>query len=112
MRIRVAILDELARAVRPHHQERRVVRDARGLLHVVRDDDDGVLLRQLPHQVFDLQRGDRVERAARLVHQDHVGLDGERARDAQALLLPAGEREPLWLSLSFTSSHSAAARKR
>ena len=35
---------------------------------------------------------DRVERRARLVHQDHVGLDREAARDAQPLLLPARER--------------------
>ena len=36
---------------------------------------------------------DRVERGARLVHEDHVGLDREAARDAQALLLTTRERE-------------------
>ena len=38
-----------------------------------------------------LRGGDRVERRARLVHQDHLGLDGDGAGDAQALLLAAGE---------------------
>ena len=35
--------------------------------------------------------GDRVERRARLVHQDHVGLGGDGAGDAEPLLLAAGE---------------------
>ena len=39
-------------------------------------------------------RGDRIERAGRFVHQDDFGFDGECARDAQALLLPAGKRQP------------------
>ena len=37
------------------------------------------------------QRGDRVERRAGLVHQQHLGLDGDRPGDAQPLLLAAGE---------------------
>ena len=52
---------------------------------------DGVLTRQLAHQVLDADRGDRVERAARLVHQDHLRPHGDAAGDAQALLLAAGE---------------------
>ena len=41
-----------------------------------------------------MRRGrDRVERRGRLVHQDHVGLDGDRAGDAEPLLLAAGEAE-------------------
>ena len=36
---------------------------------------------------------DRIERRRRLVHQQHVGLDREAARDAEALLLAARERE-------------------
>ena len=50
-------------------------------------------LLELEHQVLDPAGGDRVERRARLVHQDHVGLDGERAGDAEALLLAAGHAE-------------------
>jgi len=44
-----------------------VLADAGGLLHVVRDDDDGEALPELHHQVLDRQRRDRVERRARLV---------------------------------------------
>ena len=33
----------------------------------------------------------RVERAERLIHEQHLGIDGERAGDADALLHPAGE---------------------
>ncbi len=40
-----------------------------------------------------LRGGDRVERRAGLVHQQHLGLDGERAGDAEPLLLAAGERQ-------------------
>ena len=46
-----------------------------------------------------MQRGDGVQRRARLVHQDDVGLDGDGARDAQALLLAAGERVAALLEL-------------
>ena len=73
--------------------ERGHVGDARGLLHVVRDDHDRVVALQVGHEIFDARRRDRVERRARLVHQDHVGLDRETARDAQPLLLTARERE-------------------
>ena len=38
--------------------------------------------------------GDRVERRARLVHQDHLGLDRDGAGDAQALLLAARQAVP------------------
>ena len=62
-------------------------------------------------QLLDLRGGDRVERRGRLVHQQHLGLDGERARDAQALLLAAREAVPALSSRrSFTSSHSAVWR--
>ena len=74
-------------------EERRHVGDARGLLHVVGDDHERVVALQLVHQVLDRGGRDRVERGGRLVEQDHLGLDGERARDAEALLLAAGERE-------------------
>ena len=71
-----------------------VVGDARSLLHVVGDDHDRVALLELVDQLLDLQRRDRIERRAGLVHQDHLGLDRDRAGDAQALLLAAGEADP------------------
>src|SRR4051794_19992394 len=81
-------LDQLA-----GEHERGPVGDARGLLHVVRDDHDRVALLELVDQLLDLERRDRVERRARLVHQDHLGLDRQRARDAQPLLLTAREAD-------------------
>ena len=45
------------------------------------------------HQVLDPRGRDRVERGGRLVHQQHLGLDGERAGDAEPLLLAAREAE-------------------
>jgi hypothetical protein len=71
---------------------RRSLRHARGLLHRVGDDDDGIALAQLVDQLLDARGGDRVERRAGLVHQDDFGIDGDGARDAQALLLAAGQR--------------------
>src|ERR1043165_4441234 len=87
-RIRLRVLDDLA-----EHEERRAVGDARGLLHVVRDDDDRVGLLQIPDQLLDLRRGDRIERRGRLVHQQDLRIDRQRAGDAQPLLLAARERE-------------------
>src|SRR5512145_323171 len=67
------------------------VRHARRLLHVVRHDEDGHALLEVVHQLLDRGRGDRVERRGRLVEQQQLRIGGERAGDAQALLLPAGE---------------------
>ena len=69
------------------------VGDARRLLQVVRDDDDRQLALQLVQQLLDLLRGDRIERARRLVEQQDFWLVGQRARDAEPLLLAAGEPE-------------------
>ena len=41
---------------------RRALRYARRLLHVVRNDDDGVVLAQLVNEILDLRRRDRIER--------------------------------------------------
>ncbi len=73
-------------------EERGAVAHPGGLLHVVGDDDDRVVELDLLHQLLDPGGRDRVERRARLVHQDHLGLDGDAAGDAQPLLLPA--RQP------------------
>jgi hypothetical protein len=54
-----------------------------------RDDDDRVVLLELEHEVLDMRGRDGIERRAWLVHQDHLGLDRDRAGDAQALLLTA-----------------------
>jgi hypothetical protein len=40
-------------------------------------DDDGVSVGQASRQVFDASRGDGIEGRARLVHEEHIGLDGD-----------------------------------
>ena len=77
----------------PEVEERGRVRDARRLLQVVRDDDDRQLALQLVQQLFDLLRRDRIERARRLVEQQHFRLVRQRPRDAQPLLLAARQPE-------------------
>ena len=52
----VAVLDQLAQV-----EEGGVVRDSRGLLHVVGHDDLRVLGLEVLHQFLDAHRGDRVE---------------------------------------------------
>src|SRR6185312_16280759 len=74
-----------------HQEEARIVGDARGLLHVVRDDHDGAAVRDGQQELLDLRGRDRVERGARLVEQEHFRVDRERPRDAEALLLAARE---------------------
>ena len=55
------------------------------------DDRDGEIVLQFVDQFFDLQRADGIERAGRLVQQDHLGPHGDGARDAKPLLLTAGQ---------------------
>jgi hypothetical protein len=85
-RVGQVALDQLALV-----EERRVAGDPGRLLHVVSDDHDGVPLLELVNELFDADGGDRVEGRAGLVHQQHLGLEGERAGDAESLLLAAGQ---------------------
>src|SRR5260370_27836552 len=72
-----------------HEHESGEVRDPRRLLHVVGDDHDRVVGRQLDHEVFDLQGGHRIQRGAGLVHEDHLRADGQAPSDHEPLLLAA-----------------------
>src|SRR5580658_8152227 len=92
--------------------ERGLVRDARGLLHVVGDDGDGVVFGQFLDQFLDLGGRDRIQRRARLVEQDHLGPYRDGAGDAQALLLAAGQALAIGveLVLDFVPQRGAAQR--
>src|SRR5580692_10473143 len=89
-----------------------LVGDARGLLHVVGDDGDGVVLGQLLDQFLDLGGRDRIERRTGLVEQDHFGPHRHSAGDAQPLLLAAGEAETggVELVLDLVPQRAAAQR--
>src|SRR5664280_2754315 len=89
-----AVFDQLAEI-----HERGEVGHARGLLHVVGHDGDRVVVLKFVDQFLDLGGGDRVERRARLVEQDHLRPHRDGAGDAQPLLLAAGEREPIGVEL-------------
>src|ERR1700682_2621980 len=67
------------------------VRDARGLLHVVGDDGDRIVLRQFLDQFLALGGRNRIKRRAWLVEQDHFGPHRDGAGDAQPLLLATGQ---------------------
>ena len=71
------------------------------LLHVVSHDNHRVVLLELVHGVLDLLGRDWVERARWLVHQDHLGLDRQGARDTKTLLLAAREPVPALLEAVF-----------
>src|SRR6266568_6924210 len=71
--------------------------NARGLLHIVGDNDDGVILLQLKDQILNLRRGQRVERRAGLVHQNDFRLIRDRPRDAESLHLAARKAERAFL---------------
>uniref|UniRef100_E6PZA5 Uncharacterized protein n=1 Tax=mine drainage metagenome TaxID=410659 RepID=E6PZA5_9ZZZZ len=72
-------------------EEPSLLCDTCGLLHVVGDNDDGVLGFELKDEVFDLGGRNRIERGGWLVHKQHLGIDGKCAGDAHALLLTAGK---------------------
>ena len=73
----------------------------RSLLHVVSHDNDGVVLFQLGDQLFDTPGGDRVQRGARLIKQQHFRADRDTAGNAQTLLLTTGERIPALVQFIF-----------
>ena len=81
-------LDDLAEV---HHGD--AVGDVLDDREVVRDEQVGeaAIALQVLHQVDDLRLHRDVERRDRLVADDEARLDGERARDADALALAAGE---------------------
>jgi hypothetical protein len=63
----------------------------------MRDDNDGVVELELLDQLLDLCRRNRIERRTGLIEQDHLWPHGDGARDAQALLLAAGEAQAVRL---------------
>src|ERR1700722_10156982 len=69
-------------------QDRDLVAELERLIQVVTDEQDGALYPRLQRQQFVLQfaADQRIERRERLVHQQDVGVGGERARQADALL--------------------------
>src|SRR5947208_16432583 len=57
--------------------------------HIVRDDDDALAYALLnpPKLGVQLGAGQRIERAERLVHEQHWRIDRQRTRDSDALTL-------------------------
>ena len=102
---------QLDRARRSSMKNAVVSADARGLLHVVRDDHDRVALLELLDQLLDLQRRDRVQRRARARPS---GAPRARPRSrARCTGAAAGRRRgpmPGLPSRSLTSSHRPAPR--
>ena len=65
------------------------VGDAGSPLHVVRHDEDRLLGAPREDELIDLRGRNRVERAAGLVHEQHLGIRRDRARNAEPLPLAA-----------------------
>ena len=74
-------------------EEGSAVADTGRLLHVVGDDDHGVVLFQLAHELLHLHGRTGVQGAGGFVHQQHFGLNSQGAGDAKALLLAAGKAQ-------------------
>src|SRR6202790_4693375 len=104
-------LVELDQVTKIH--EGGLVGGPRGLLHVMRNDGDGVVLRQFLDQFLDLGGRDRIERRARLVEQDHFGPHRHGAGDAKPLLLTAGQAQArgVELVLDLVPQRAAAQRR-
>src|SRR5665647_345912 len=91
---RHGVVDDLGdRSAGAVGHEQNLVGEQNSFVHVVGDHEHrlvhcGADLEQL---VLDDAAGQRVERAEGLVEQQHLGLDGEGARDADALFHAAGE---------------------
>ena len=78
---------------RPVGHHHHAIRQQHRLVDVVGDHHHRVAepRMDLHDAVLQMGAGQRVERAERLVHQQHLGLHGERAGDADALLHAAGD---------------------
>ncbi len=90
------IAEHLARGSRLHRaaalEVDDLIGDRSGEVHVVRDDDESPLeIVEQAQQRRDFADEPRIERGGRLVEQHHVGLHRQRARNRDALLLPAGQ---------------------
>ena len=74
--------------------------------------NDSIIFFQFKHKVFDLCGRNRVECGGRLVHQQHLGVGGEGAGDADTLLLAArhGERGLVQAVARFIPDGGAAQR--
>src|ERR1051325_2662414 len=88
----LAAFDELAEI-----KESRKVGDARGLLHVMGDDDYGDLLFELMNEFFDLGSGDGIEGGAGLIHQQDLRINGKRSGNTEPLLLSSGKTRARFL---------------
>src|SRR5262245_45459434 len=95
--------------IRPAHLEQTAevhdadaIRQRESFFLVVRDEHggDAELALHLPDRAAQLLADFRVERAERLIEQQHLGLVSERARDRDALLLTAGKLR--WQALVHT----------
>ena len=70
-------------------KKKAVMSETRGrLLHIVRDDDDGIFFFQTMNKVFDFGSGFRIQRRGRLIHQQHFRIGRERSSNTEPLLLP------------------------
>ena len=105
------LLDHVAGAIFAHREEGRLVADPRRLLHVVGHDHDRVVLAQLGHQLLDPERRDRVERGAGSSIRMTSGSTASARAMHSRCCCPPDSDVPLALSLSLTSSHSAARRR-
>src|ERR1700741_2149271 len=80
-------------APRARREQRDLVGQVRRLLDAVGDKNDRFLVvaQEVQQVLLELAPRLLVDRGERLVHQDDVGVDGERAREADALAHAAGE---------------------
>ena len=65
------------------------------MLHVVGDDDDGIVFLERRGQFLNFQGGNGVKSGGRLVHQKYLRLHRQGSCDAQPLLLAAGKTQSI-----------------
>ena len=85
--------DDLRHAARARQQNGDLVGDVDRLLDGVGDEEERLALPrdELEQVLLELAPGLLVDGRERLVHQQHLAVDGERPREADALAHPAGQ---------------------
>ena len=86
-----------------HHDD--AVGEQQCFVDVMGDHQDGLLLlsAQTNHLVLQLHAGDQVEQAERLVEQQHLRLQGQGARDADALAHAGGKLVRIGIGITIES---------
>ena len=88
-----AVLYQITCSIFMHVEKGCVIRSAGCLLHIMSNDDDGLILFQVLNQLLNAQGGDWVKCRCWFIHEDHRWFHSQSPGNTQTLLLATGKGE-------------------